>query len=43
MRMTVLAANVTGWSYAELMDLDLEELRSVIDLAVDAGLLSKGA
>ena len=37
--MAILAAHATGWGYAELMELDLDELRSVIDLAVDIGLL----
>ena len=41
MRMVVLAAHVTGWSYAELMDLDLQDLRCVMDLSLDVGLLKR--
>lgn len=41
MHMAVLAASITGWSHAELMELDLCELRSVIDIGEQAGFLKR--
>ena len=39
--MAMLAASVTGWSHAELMEMEIVELRRLISLATDAGFLER--
>lgn len=37
----MLAASVTGWSYSELMDMEIAELQRLVSLATDAGFLER--
>ena len=41
LRLAMLAASVTGWSHAELMDMEIGEVLRLVSLASDAGFLER--